>query len=193
MRPALSYVPYATYSKEKNGNIITFEKFEEGNLLSDSHNGTESGDKYDDSDDDLTLPPLISEAKTYEISSGDEYDAEPIPMDMLEDICDGSQYHQRIIRREARYKIRDPIKQRQVEWKGALLSTQKMGKGSQKVFKGVVNELSELLTIMGESGSEVSYFIPEPRGFLEVIILSAVISKPWLNATLKDINNLIIN
>ena len=39
---------------------------------------------------------------------------------------------------------------------------------STKVFKGVVNELSESLPIMGESGSEVSYFIPEPRNSAEV-------------------------
>ena len=37
-----------------------------------------------------------------------------------------------------------------------------MGKFSHKVFEPVINELSESLTIMGESSSEVSYFIPEP-------------------------------
>ena len=36
---------------------------------------------------------------------------------------------------------------------------QKMGKGSHKVFKAVVNDISEVLPILGESGSEVSYFI----------------------------------
>ena len=60
-------------------------------------------------------------------------------MDILEDIRGGSKYHPSINRREARYKIRDPIKQRRVEWKRALLSTQNMGKGSHKVFKYVVN------------------------------------------------------
>ena len=44
---------------------------------------------------------------------------------------------------------------------------------------------------MVELVSEVSYFIPEPMNFAEVIILSADIRKPWLKATLKDINNLI--
>ena len=48
MRPEVSYVPYATYSKEQTGNIIIFAHFEEDNLLSESRNGTESGDKYDD-------------------------------------------------------------------------------------------------------------------------------------------------
>ena len=44
-------------------------------------------------------------------------------MDMLEEICDGSQSHPRIKRREACYKVRDRIKLGQAEWKGVLLST----------------------------------------------------------------------
>ena len=32
MRPAVSYTPYATSSKEKTGDIITFTHFEEGDL-----------------------------------------------------------------------------------------------------------------------------------------------------------------
>ena len=54
------------------------------------------------------------------ISSGGEYDAEPMPADMLEQICDGSQSNLIINRRDARYKIRDRVKQRQAGWKGAL-------------------------------------------------------------------------
>ena len=42
------YIPYAKYSKEKTGDIIMFTQFEEGNLPSESCNGTESGDKSDD-------------------------------------------------------------------------------------------------------------------------------------------------
>ena len=44
------------------------------------------------------------------MSSGDEYDDEPMSTDMLEDICYGSQYHPRINRRDACYKIPDRIK-----------------------------------------------------------------------------------
>ena len=33
MRPAVTYTLYATYSRGKTGNIITFSKFEEGNVL----------------------------------------------------------------------------------------------------------------------------------------------------------------
>ena len=46
---------------------------------------------------------------------------------------------------------------------------------------------------MGESGSEVSYFIPEPINFSEVTRLSDDIKKPWLKATQKGIKNLINN
>ena len=43
---------------------------------------------------------------------------------------------------------------------------------------------------MGESGSEVSYFIPEPRNCAEVTKLSDYINKPWLKAAQKDIKKL---
>ena len=68
-----------------------------------------------------------------------------------------------------------------------------MGKGLHKVFKAVVNELSEVLLILGDSGSERSYFIPEPRNFVKVTLLSKDIKKPWLEANLKEIKNLINN
>ena len=92
--------------------------------------------------------------------------------DMLEDICDSSQSHPIKYRREARYKIRDRVKRGQLERKGALLSTQNMVKGLHKAFKAVVNDNLQALPILGESGSEISYFIPEPRNFAEVTILS---------------------
>ena len=47
-----------------------------------------------------------------------------------------------------------------------------MGKGLSKVFKDAVNEILQVLPIFGESGSEVCYFIPEPRNFAEVTKLS---------------------
>ena len=68
-----------------------------------------------------------------------------------------------------------------------------MGKGLNKVFKVVVNNISQALPILGESGSEVSYFITEPTNFSEVTRLSQGIKKPWPKATLKEIKNLINN
>ena len=45
------------------------------------------------------------------MSSGNEYDAEYLYTDMIEDICDGSKSHPNIKRREERYRISDCIKQ----------------------------------------------------------------------------------
>ena len=50
-----------------------------------------------------------------------------------------------------------------------------MGKGLHKVFSTIVKEISQELTNLGESGSEVSYFIPEPRNFAEVAKLSEIL------------------
>ena len=47
MRPAVTYNLYATCSKEQNGDVITFAQFEEGNLVTETHNDTESGDESD--------------------------------------------------------------------------------------------------------------------------------------------------
>ena len=68
-----------------------------------------------------------------------------------------------------------------------------MGIGSHKLFSTIVKEISQELTNFGESGSEVSHFIPEPRNFAEVTKLSENIRKPLLKATLKEIKNLINN
>ena len=68
-----------------------------------------------------------------------------------------------------------------------------MGKGLHKVFSTVVKEILQELTALGESGSEVSHFIPEPRNFAEVKKLSDDINKPWLKETLKEIKNIINN
>ena len=69
----------------------------------------------------------------------------------------------------------------------------KIGKGLHKVFSTIVKDIFQELTNFGESGSEVSHVIPEPRNFAEVTKLSENIRKTWLKATLKVINNLINN
>ena len=43
-----------------------------------------------------------------------------------------------------------------------------MGKGLHTLFGTIVKEILQELTNFGESGSEVSHFIPEPRNFAEV-------------------------
>ena len=57
IRPAVSYIPYTTSSREKTGSIIMFAQSEEGDLLLESCNDIESGNK---SDEDSTLASLIS-------------------------------------------------------------------------------------------------------------------------------------
>ena len=125
------------------------------------------------------------------MDSGDESDHDLIYAEMLENIRDRSQSRPNVNRIEARYKMRDIIKQRQLERKGALKVMQNMGKGLHKVFKTVVKEISQELTPLGESGSQVSHFIPETRNFAEVTNLSDDKNKPWLKANMKEINNLI--
>ena len=129
----------------------------------------------------------------YSIYSGNESDDDPIYTEMLEYICDGSKSHLNVDRRKSRYKICDSIKQRQSERKGAFTATRSMGKGLQKVFKTVLKDISQDLTPLGESGSEVSHFILERKNFAEVTKLSDDINKPWLNTTQKEIKNLINN
>ena len=124
------------------------------------------------------MPPLISVEETNALDSGDESDDEPMSTEMLEDICDGIQYHLNINRREARYKIRDCIKQIQLEWKGGLKTTQNMSKGLHKVFKTFVKEISQDLPPLVESGSEIPHFITEPRNFSKVTKLSYDAEKP---------------
>ena len=80
-----------------------------------------------------------------------------------------------------------------MEWKEALKDTQLLGKGLQKVLKTIVKYISQNLPPLGESGSEISYFIPEPRNFSEVAKISYDINKHWLNTTEKGIKNIIDN
>ena len=49
------------------------------------------------------------------INAGDDLDHDIISTEMLEDICNRSQTHPNVNKREARYKIRDRVKQRQSE------------------------------------------------------------------------------
>ena len=124
---------------------------------------------------------------------GDESDHDLISTQMLHDIHDGSQTYRNVNKWEARYNVRDHVRQMQSEWKGPLKATRSMGKGLHKVFSTVVKEIFQELIALGESGSEFSHFIPEPRNFSEVTKLSENIKKPWIKATPEDINNPINN
>ena len=133
------------------------------------------------------MTPLLSEEEIDAMDYVNEFDYEPMSTEMLEDICDGSQTNLNVNRRESHYKIRDRIKQKQSEWKGALKATLNVGKCLHKVFKTVVKDIPQDLQPLGESDSEYSYFIPESRNFAEVNKLSDDIKEPWLKATQKEI------
>ena len=75
----------------------------------------------------------------------------------------------------------------------SVKSYAKHGKGLHKEFSTVVKEISQELTPLVESGSEVCHFILEPINFAELTKLSENIKKPWLNSTIKEIKNLINN
>ena len=84
---------------------------------------------------------MMSEQDMENIDSNEESDHDLISKETLEDISDGSQTHLNVNKREARYKIRDHVRKRQSERKGALKATRSMGRGLHKVFSTVVKEL----------------------------------------------------
>ena len=138
---------------------------------------------------------MMSEQDIENLDEKEKFDDDIISTETLYDIRDGNQTHPNIDKREARLKIRACIKQNKSEWKGALKATHTMGEGlyKDKVFSTIVKDISQELTYFGESGSEVSHFIPGPRKISEVTKLSENIRKPWLKATVKEIKNLINN
>ena len=109
MHPSVTYTTCATPSMEQTCNIITFTQFEEGNLLSKTRNDEESGDEFDE---DSIMPPLLSLEEIDTMDSGNESYYDTISTEMLDGIRERSQFHPNVNRREARYKIRDFIKQR---------------------------------------------------------------------------------
>ena len=111
MCPAVTYTLYATSSKEQTGDVITFTKFEEGKILTETHNDAESGDESNNES------IIMSEQDTENINSGDESDHDLISTEMLEDIRDGIQTHPDVNRREAHLKIRDCIRKTQLNGK----------------------------------------------------------------------------
>ena len=123
---------------------------------------------------------LISEARN-DTESGDKSDSKSIMMSKKD--MENLEKTEKL--------IRNCIKQKKLQWKGTLRATHKMGKVLHRVFNTIVSEISQELNNFGETGSEVSNFIPAPRNFAEVTRLAENIRKPRLKATLKEIKNLI--
>ena len=47
-RLEVTYTPCSTSSREQTGDIIMFAQFEEGNIITETRNNTESGETSDD-------------------------------------------------------------------------------------------------------------------------------------------------
>ena len=107
----------ATSLREQTSDVITFAQFEEGNILTETRNDIESGDESDNES------IMMREQDMENLDSNEKSDHDIISTDMLEDIRDGSQTHPNVNKREARYEIRDRVRQRELEWKGALKAT----------------------------------------------------------------------
>ena len=106
---------------------------------------------------------MMSKQDMENINSDEKSDHDLISTEMLEDIRDGSQTHPNVNKREERYKRHDRVRQKESQWKGSLKATRSMGKGLHKVFSTIVKDILQELATLGESGSEVSHFIPEPN------------------------------
>ena len=87
MRPTVTYTPYATSSKEKTGDIITLTQFEEGNLITETRNDTESDEESD------SESIMISEKDMKNIDETETFDDDLISTETLHDIRDGNQTH----------------------------------------------------------------------------------------------------
>ena len=82
LRPAVTYTPYTTSSKEQTYDVITFAQFEEGNLLSETRNDTESGDEsYNES-------IMMSEKDMENLNETENFDDNLISTETLHDIRD---------------------------------------------------------------------------------------------------------
>ena len=109
MRLAVTYTLYATSSEEHTGDVITFTQFEEGNLLTETRNDTESGDESN------SESIMMSEQDMENINEKENFDDNLISTETLHDIRDGNQTHPNIDKGEARLKIRDHVKQKKSE------------------------------------------------------------------------------
>ena len=73
--------------QEKTGDIITFAQFEEGTLLSETRNDTESGDESD------SESIMMSEKDMENIDETEKFNDDLISTETLHDIRDGNQTH----------------------------------------------------------------------------------------------------
>ena len=73
MRLAVTYTPYSTSSKEQTSDVITFAQFEEGNILNETRNNTESGDESD------SESIMMSEKDMEDLDETEKFDVVYVP------------------------------------------------------------------------------------------------------------------
>ena len=93
MRLEVMYTPYATSPKEQTGDVITFTQFEEGDLLTETRNDTESSDKSD------SESVMMSEKDMENLDEKEKFDDDHISTETLHDIRDGNHTHPTIDKR----------------------------------------------------------------------------------------------
>ena len=131
------------------------------NLLTETHNDTESGDESD------SESIMMNEQDMENLDKKEKFNDNLISTETLHDIRDGNQIHPNIDKREARCTIRDHIKQKKPEWNGALKDTHKTRKGLHKVFNTTVKEISQEFTNFGESGQKFPISYQNLENFLK--------------------------
>ena len=90
IHPTVKYTPYAMSSKEQTGDVITFTQFEEGNLITETCNDTESDGESD------SESIIMSEKYMENIDEKEKFDDDLISTETLHDIRDGNQTHPKI-------------------------------------------------------------------------------------------------
>ena len=111
MRPEVTYIPYATSSRELTGNVIMFAQFEEGTILTETCNSAESSDQSD------SESLMMSEQDMENLNCNEQSDHDLISTETLEDICDRSQTHPNVNKREACYITHERVRQRKSQRK----------------------------------------------------------------------------
>ena len=100
-----------------------FTQFEEGNILTETRNDAENRDKSDNES------IMMSKQDMENLNENEKSHHHIITTKTLEGIRDGNQTRPTVNKREASFKKRDCIKQRQSELKGALKTISNTGKG----------------------------------------------------------------
>ena len=80
MRPTVTYTPYAMSSKEQTGNVNTSAQFEEGGLISETHNDTERDDESN------SESIMMSEKDMEDLDETENFDEGLISTETLHDI-----------------------------------------------------------------------------------------------------------